>query len=58
MLPCHVSHVSAAEGYLDIVKFLLLQPGIDINARDENDATPLLGMRTIIHYNLVPARAK
>ena len=36
-------HVSAAEGHLDVVKFLLLQPGININARDKNDFTPLLG---------------
>lgn len=35
-------HVSAAEGHLDVVKFLLLQPGININARDKNDFTPLL----------------
>lgn len=40
--PSH-RHVSAAEGHLDVVKFLLLQPGIDINARDANDFTPLLG---------------
>ena len=36
-------HVSAAEGHLDVVKFLLLQPGTNINARDKNDFTPLLG---------------
>jgi len=35
-------HVSAAEGHLDVVKFLLLQPGTNINARDKNDFTPLL----------------
>ncbi|XP_068675146.1 uncharacterized protein [Montipora foliosa] len=35
-------HVSAAEGHLDVLKFLLLQPGIHINARDANDFTPLL----------------
>ena len=38
-----LSHVSAAEGHLDVVKFLLLQPGININARDTNDFSPLLG---------------
>ena len=36
-------HVGAAEGHLDVVKFLLLQPGIHVNARDSNDYTPLLG---------------
>ncbi|XP_048575772.1 poly [ADP-ribose] polymerase tankyrase-1 isoform X2 [Nematostella vectensis] len=35
-------HVSSAEGHLDIVKFLLLQPGIDVNARDKSGKTPLL----------------
>lgn len=35
-------HVGAAEGHLDVVKFLLLQPGIHVNARDSNDYTPLL----------------
>ena len=36
--------MSAAEGHLDVVKFLLLQPGIDINAKDRNGFTALLGM--------------
>lgn len=35
-------HVSAAEGHLDVVKFLLLQPGTNINVRDTKDFTPLL----------------
>ncbi|KAJ7371149.1 hypothetical protein OS493_027838 [Desmophyllum pertusum] len=30
---------------LDVVKFLLLQPGTNINARDTNDVTPLVVWR-------------
>lgn len=36
-------HVGASEGHLDVVKFLVLQPGIDVNAEDKNHFTALLG---------------
>ncbi|XP_022788411.1 ammonium transporter 1-like isoform X2 [Stylophora pistillata] len=46
-------HVSAAEGHLDVVKFLLLQPGININARDTNDFSPLLDAIVNGHHGVV-----
>jgi len=45
-------HVSAAEGHLDVVKFLLLQPGTNINSRDKNDFTPLLDAIMNAHYGV------
>lgn len=46
-------HISAAEGHLDVVKFLLLQPGININARDTNDFSPLLDAIVNGHHGVV-----
>ena len=48
-------HVSAAEGHLDVLKFLLLQPGIHINASDANDFTPLLCEFSTFFVFLFPA---
>lgn len=47
-------HVSAAEGHLDVLKFLLLQPGIHINASDANDFTPLLYATLVNRFGQIP----
>lgn len=49
----HYRHVSATEGHLDMVKFLVLQPGIDINAEDKTHLTPLLGKTKRLVYLIV-----
>ena len=37
-------HASSKSGHLDVVKFLLNQPGVDVNVRDKKNNTPLTGL--------------
>ncbi len=37
-------HTSCRSGHLDVVKFLLNQPGVNVNVRDKKNNTPLTGL--------------
>lgn len=44
-------HVSCKSGHLDVVRFLITQPGVNVNARDRKKNTPLTGLMKYMYFH-------
>ena len=53
MMDFFCRHASCESGQLDVVKFLLNQPGVNVNVKDKKNNTPLTGLKSDISTSLI-----